>query len=121
MKKFIVVLVLLLAVSTVSVFAQSIEGKWLDANYDAVWEISASLTGVNVRLFDSTNGSLIYDFAGMIQNRSFANEGINPVLSFDCADTERSYKFVSNLPGTNLTMEIRRVDQPLYTVDMRKQ
>ena len=125
MKKIIVVLVLLFAMSTVTVFAQSIEGKWLDSNWDAVWEISASLsaTGVNmnVRILDSKNGNLIYNFVNNTQNRSLTMDGINPVLTFSCADTGRSYRFVSNLPGTNLTMIITRSNQPDYTVNMPKQ
>ena len=120
MKKLIVVLVLLLAASTVTVFAQSIDGKWLDSNWDAVWEISASITGVNVRLL-GTNGNLIYNFSGMMQDREFSNEGLNAVLSFKCDDVGRSYRFVTNLPGSNLTMVIKRPNEPDYTVNMPKQ
>jgi len=125
MKKVVVVLVLLFAASTVTVFAQSIDGKWLDSNWNAVWEISASLSvsgvNMNVRLLDSKDGSLIYNFANMTQNRSLTMEGLNAVLSFDCAATGRSYRFSSNLPGTNLTMLIKRTNQPDYTVNMAKQ
>ena len=124
MKKVVVVLVLLFAASTVTVFAQSIEGKWLDSNWSAVWEISASLsvTGVNmnVRIL-GTDGSVIYNFANNTQNRSLTMDGLNPVLAFDCADTGKSYRFSSNLPGTNLTLLIKRANEPDYTVNMAKQ
>jgi len=119
MKKFIVVLVLLLAAT--AVYAQQINlgdfpvGKWLDHNYDAIWEFSSN----NIKLH-GTDGRLVYDFSGMVQDFRVFLDGLNPGISFACADTERSYRFVIQL-NTNLKMEIERQNEPLYTVDMRKQ
>ena len=127
MKKVIVVLVLLFALSTVTVFAQSIEGKWLDSNWNATWEISATLSvsgvNLNIRLLDSRNGSLIYSFsANNTQNRTLATEGTNIVLSFGCTDTGRTYRFIKPAAlSTNLTMEIKRTNQPDYSVNMAMQ
>ena len=36
-------------------------GKWLDANWDALWVFFAD---GSVKLYDSRNGDLIYDFNG---------------------------------------------------------
>ena len=121
MKKLIVILVLLFAVSTVTVFAQSISipaanvGKWLDPNWDAIWDLSTN----NIRILD-LDGSVIYNFSGMIQNWGVSMDGINPVVSFACQDVGKSYRFTFLLNG-NWRMEITRPNEPLYTVELLKQ
>jgi hypothetical protein len=121
MKKLIVVLVLLFAATVV--FGQAIQlgdfpvGKWLDANYDAVWEFSSN----NIRVLDSNTGEVYYDFAGMTQNFRVGVAGIQPTIQFGCSDAGRTYAFRALLPGNNLTMEIEREGLPKYTVTLTKQ
>jgi len=122
MKKLIVVLVLLFALSAVTVFAQSSilgafpAGKWLDSNYDAVWEFAAT----GIRILD-LNGNVLYSFTGLtISDLSAFMEGINPGLAFSYAAAGRSYRFAVLLSG-NLRMEITRPNLPVYTVELRKQ
>jgi hypothetical protein len=122
MKKFIVVLVLLFAATVV--FGQSINlgsfpvGKWLDANFDAVWEFSAN----NIRILDSNTGEVYCSFSGLtIQNFKVTTSGMQPVISFDCPETERSYSFKADLPRTGLILEIDRAGLAKYTVNMPKQ
>jgi hypothetical protein len=118
MKKLIVVLILLFAATTV--FAQvqipaANVGKWLDPNYDAVWDFATN----GVRILNPA-GAVLYDFAGKITNFNVTVDGINPVISFRCDDAGRSYRFTWLFSG-NWTMEITRPDEPLYTVELRKQ
>jgi hypothetical protein len=122
MKKLIIVLVLLLAAT--AVFGQSIKlgtfpvGKWLDPNYDAVWEFTSS----NIRILSSTDGSVLWDFNGKtIQGFKVSMEGLQPVISFSCPEAERSYSFKASLPSTDVVMSIERSDQPKYSITMKKQ
>ena len=122
MKKVIVVLVLLFALSTVTVFAQSSilgafpAGKWLDPNYDAVWEFAAT----GIRILD-LNGSVLYSFTGLtVSDLSAFMDGLNPGISFSYAAAGRSYRFAVQLDG-NLRMQITRPNLPLYEVILRKQ
>ncbi|MCL2266456.1 MAG: hypothetical protein FWC17_01660 [Treponema sp.] len=122
MKKLIVVLVLLFALSTVTVFAQSLDlgafpsGRWLDSNYDAVWEFAAT----GIRILD-LNGNVLYSFSKLtVRDLSAFLEGLNPGISFNYEDAGRSYRFAVLFSG-NLRMEITRPNQALYTVELRKQ
>ena len=121
MKKIIAVLVILLAAS--AVFADPIQlgtfpvGRWLDTNYDAVWDFSSS----NIRILDA-NGTVLYDFSTKtVQNFRVFMEGLQPGISFSCPEAERSYRFIATLPSTNVVLEIERQDQPKYSVTMRRQ
>ena len=121
MKKYVLVLVLLFAAA--ALFGQSINlgtfpvGRWLDHNYDAVWDFSST----NIRIL-STSGAVLYDFAGRtIQNFRVTMDGIQPVISFSCPDAGRTYRFKANLPSTDVTMEIDRAGLPTYSVTMRRQ
>jgi hypothetical protein len=122
MKKFIVVLVLLFAATVV--FAQPIQlgtfpvGKWLDPNYDAIWEFSSN----NIKILSSTDGSVLYDFSTKtIQNFKVVVDAGQPGIQFTCPDAGRSYTFKATLPNTNVAMDIERDDQPKYNLTMRKQ
>lgn len=78
-------------------------GTWEDRNWNADWVFSVD----KIELKDSTTGELIFDFGGKMENFKIlpSTEGIT--LSFDCAETERSYKFTkSSLSNTNIVMEI---------------
>ena len=124
MKKLIIVLVLLLAAT--ALFGQIKLGafpsaKWLDSNkelqYEAVWEFSPS----NIRILN-TDGSVAWDFAGKtIQDFKVNVDGLNSVITFSCPEAERSYSFKTNLPSSDVTMEITRSGLPKYTVKMPKQ
>jgi hypothetical protein len=121
MKKLIIVLVLLLAAT--ALFAQSVElgafpvGKWLDANYDAIWEFSSN----NIRILDSKTGDVAWDFSGKIQDFKVIADGRQTGVSFGCSDAGRVYYFKTALPGTDLVMDIDRDGKPKYTVTMKKQ
>jgi hypothetical protein len=136
MKKLIIVLVLLLAAT--ALFGQSAlqsavanaagnqrinlgnfpAGKWLDSNYDAIWELSSN----NIRILDSSSGSVFWDYSDLtIQGFKVTTEGLNPVISFTCPEAGRAYSFKANLSDASLTMTIERNDQPKYTVTMKKQ
>jgi len=122
MKKLIIVLVLLF-VATVA-FGQTIKlgtfpiGKWLDPNFDAVWEFSSN----NIRILSSTDGSVLYDFSSKtLQSFKVFVDGVQPGISFSCPDSERTYYFKASLPSTNVVMDIERSDKPKYTVTMKKQ
>jgi len=122
MKKLIIVLVLMLAAT--ALFGQSIKlgtfpvGKWLDPNFDTVWEFTSS----NIRILSSTDGSVLYDFSGKtIQNFKVFVDGTQPGISFTCPESGRSYSFKASLPKTDVVMEIERSDQPKYSLTMKKQ
>jgi len=121
MKKLIIVLVLLFAAA--ALFGQSIKiggfpaGKWLDANYDAIWEFSAN----GIRILDSKTGDVAWDFAGKtIKDFNGFTEGRTIGLSFSCPDAERTYTFKAGTSG-DVVMEIDRDGKPKYTVTMKKQ
>jgi hypothetical protein len=121
MKKLIAVFIVLLAAS--SLFASPIQlgtfpvGKWLDSNYDAVWDFASD----NIRILD-TDGKVLYDFRGKtIQDFKVFMEGTQPGISFTCPDTERSYRFLKPLTGSDVVMEMTRSGMAKYSVTMKKQ
>jgi len=119
MKKFIVVLVLLFAATVV--FGQDMgkfpAGKWLDPNWDAIWEFS----GGGVKILDSKTGDLHYNFAGQMKDLKASLSGIKPVVTFYCADTEKTYSFTFNPSNNDVELNIDRVGKPKYTVTMKQQ
>jgi len=123
MKKLIIVLVLLFAAA--ALFGQSIKigafpaGKWLDANYDAIWEFSAN----GIRILDSKTGDVAWDFAGKtIQGFDVNLEGRQIGIKFTCPDAGRSYSFKTPSNGEgDIVMDIERDGLPKYTVTMKKQ
>ena len=105
MKKIILLSIVLLFVSF-AVFSQAINlgdfpvGKWLDKNYDAIWEFSSD----NIRILDA-EGGVYYDFSG----KTIRNFGIKASLQgielkFTCVESGRDYKFLK--PPTNLDLEM---------------
>jgi len=120
MKKIIVILIILLTAAT-ALSADPIYlgnfplGKWLDANYNAVWDFTAS----NIRIL-SPNGKVLYDFSDKtIQDFKVFMEGTNPAISFTCPEAGRSYKFVKPLISDEMSMRINRPNRPEYAVEMR--
>jgi len=122
MKKLIIVLVLLLAAT--ALFAQSIKigafpaEKWLDDRYDAVWEFTAN----NIRILSSTDGSVLWDFAGKTINdfKVIMDSNGQPGITFSCTEADRSYSFKPRVNG-DLTMEIERPNLPKDTKVIKKQ
>jgi len=122
MKKLVVLLVVFFAVMSLS--ADPIQlgtfpvGKWLDSNWDAVWEFSSD----NIRILGK-DGSVLFNFAGKsIQNFKVFLEGVQPGISFNCPEAGRSYRFLKAAGiNTDVIMEIDRPDLPKYSVTMKKQ
>jgi hypothetical protein len=121
MKKIFVILIILLAVGTLS--ADPIHlgnfpvGQWLDANYNAVWDFTSN----NIRIL-SLNGTVLYDFSDKtIQNFNVFMEGTEPAISFTCPEAGRSYKFMKPVFNDDLTMQINRPHRPEYLITMKKQ
>ena len=80
-------------------------GKWLDANWDALWVFFAD---GSVKLYDSRNGDLIYDFTGKTKDMKLEPAGTGLKLSFRCDETERFYTFGKALEGTDMELDIDR-------------
>ena len=121
MKKLIVVLIFLLAAS--ALFADPIQlgnfpvGKWLDPNYDAVWDFTSG----NIRIL-SPSGAVLYDFSTKtVNNFKVFLEGTQPGISFTCPEAGRSYRFLKPLTNTDVVLEIERSGQAKYSVNMKKQ
>lgn len=87
-------------------------GKWLDPNYDAVWEFSLE----NIRILDPA-GNLYYDFSRATVEDFDVSAGTNGiVLSFSCVETGKSYTFTKPVSmGTSIILEI----DPPWNVDYR--
>lgn len=119
MKRLLLLTVLLFAAALV--FAQNVDtsglprGKWVDHNYDAVWELGAD----NIRILD-LNGNLLYDFRNRISDFKIEPIATGVSFSFRCDDADRSYKFIKGVTDLDLEMEIMRDWRPdLYTVRMK--
>jgi hypothetical protein len=80
-------------------------GKWLDANWDALWVFFAD---GSVKLYDSKSGDLIYDFNGKTKDLKLEPAGTGLKLSFRCDETERFYTFEKALEGTDMELDIDR-------------
>lgn len=106
MKKFLVVLAFLLVASTF-VTAESIDlgkfpkGKWLDSNWNAVWEFGAD----SIRLLD-TAGNVLFDFKDKITNFKVDVGVSEATISFTCKETERKYVFTKGVANLDLVMSI---------------
>jgi len=121
MKKAIVLLLVLFA--AVTVYADPIQlgtfpvGKWLDSNYDAVWDFSSN----NIRILD-TSGKVLYDFSTKtVQDFKVFMEGTQPGISFTCPEAGRSYRFLKPMTNSDVVLEIERSGLPKYSVNMKKQ
>jgi len=128
MKKLIIVLVLLLAAT--ALFGQAIKlgtfpsAKWLDAppkgeyDYQAVWEFSPN----NIKVSDVKTGETFDFSANTVKDFKVTDEGgVQTGISFSCVETGKSYFFKTNLPNTDITMEITRSDGTKYNATMKKQ
>ena len=120
MKKFLLLSLMILAAG-VLVYAQNVDtsslpkGKWVDHNYDAVWELSSD----NIRILD-TAGKVLYDFRDKNGDFKIEPDMTGVSFSFTCKDAGRKYKFTKGMTDLDLTMEILRDWRPdLYTVKMK--
>lgn len=93
------------------------KGKWLDANWNAVWEFGTD----SIRLLD-TNGAVIFDFADKTTDFNVDVSLTQAKISFTCAEAERKYVFSKGIKDLDLVMEIDPdwTDQN-YTVTMKMQ
>ncbi|MCK5153656.1 MAG: hypothetical protein KAQ93_04795 [Spirochaetales bacterium] len=119
MKKILLILLILTA-ATVMVHSEGIElgdfpiGKWLDANWDAVWEFETN----NIRIL-STDGSVHYDFDGKTIKDWKVRPGTKGlVLSFYCKETGKKYEFTKPLTNLNLLMKIDTDTGNSYSVEL---
>lgn len=107
MKKLLVVLVLLLVAGFV--FADNVDlsklpkGKWLDANWDAVWEIGAN----SIRILD-LNGKEVFNFNNLISDFEYGASLTEARFSFRCDEAGRNYVFRKGLTDLDLVLEIQR-------------
>lgn len=122
MKRIIIIMSLLL-IAVGFVAAEGINlgsfplGKWLDPNYDAVWEFTTD----NIRIL-STDGEVYYDFGEKtVRDFKVAVEAGKPVMSFSCDESRRSYKFTKPISNMNIILEIDAPWQSDYRVEMKKQ
>ncbi len=120
MKKFLLIFILLVVASTM-VWSGGLDlgnfplGKWLDARWNAVWEFRSG----NIRIFDSTNNELVYDFEGKtIENFSVKPSLKGIVLSFYCKETGKNYKFTKPATNLNLILEIDTDTGNYYKVEL---
>lgn len=119
MKK-VLIIILILTVVTVMVHSEGIElgdfpiGKWLDANWDAVWEFDSN----NIRIL-STDGSVHYNFDGKTIEDWKVRPGTKGlVLSFYCKETGKKYEFTKPLTNLNLLMDIDTDTGNHYEVEL---
>lgn len=120
MKKLTVLLVLVAGLAA-ALSAQDLsklpKGKWLDANWNGVWEFGAD----SIRLL-GTDGAVIFDFKDKMKDFKL-DAGLAEVkLSFSCEETGRNYRFVKATTDLDLSMEIDRAwtNEP-YSVKMKFQ
>ena len=110
-------------VALVPAFSQGMDlgtfplGRWLDANYDAVWEFTSG----NIRIV-APDGTVYFDF-GKVEVRDFkVGAGTDgPFITFSCDATGKSYKLSKPLSKSSVILEIQRPSLPLYRVEMPKQ
>ncbi|MCR5062789.1 MAG: hypothetical protein K6A89_05835 [Treponema sp.] len=82
-------------------------GVWHDAKWDADWEFATN------SIVLKKDGKVVYDFTNTAENFK-ASAGLNGVIvTFDCSETGRSYKFVKPISlDADLEMTIDRNDVP---------
>lgn len=111
MKKIIAIL-LVLGLTVAAVCAEDAfpTGKWLDSNWNGIWEFGIDST---LKLWD-TDGNLIYNFTqDKIKDFKLtpdASKGL--ILSFSCPETERSYQFIKPL---TLSADLELIVNPTWT------
>ncbi|MCK5736986.1 MAG: hypothetical protein KAH21_10930 [Spirochaetaceae bacterium] len=121
MKKWFIVFILSLTVLSFAA-AEEIDlgefpvGEWLDAEFDALWTFSSD----NIQLF-RTDGTLVYDFKGEVEDFNIKGTMSGIELSFSCTETNRAYKFIKGVTNTNLKLVIDTVSGVHYEKEMKMQ
>ncbi len=90
-------------------------GKWLDANYDAIWSFSSG----NIQLFKE--GELIFDFKDKMEGFDIAGSANGVTLKFRTAETARSYEFVKGVTNRDMTLIIDKDNGVHYETLMKMQ
>ena len=119
-KKILVLCLLTAAVFTVSAGdfnpGEFVIGKWIDSNYDAVWEF----TGDNIRILTLDESDVYYDFKDKtIEDFTIGVKDKMPSLSFFCRETGKEYTFKKPLTGKDLVLEIIPPSKNFYSVKMK--
>ncbi|MBP5520122.1 MAG: hypothetical protein J6X84_06035 [Treponema sp.] len=87
-----------------------IKGTWQDKNWDADWTFAAD---GKIILKKSSNGEEIFTFTeDNIQNFKVKADTKGVSISFDCKETERSYKFTK---GVSLNSDLDMHIDPKWT------
>ena len=82
-------------VSAFSLDLGDVKGTWKDSNWDANWTFSAE---GKIVLTKASSGEEVFTFTDAnIQNFKLTPSTSGVSISFDCKDTERSYKFTKPL------------------------
>jgi len=121
MKKMFVVLALCFTIAAFAA-AEGIDlgtfpaGEWLDDNYDALWTFTAD----NIQLY-RTDGTLVYDFRGEIEDFDLKVTVSGLELSFSCIGTARSYRFIKGVTDKDLKLVIDTDGGDHYEKDMPMQ
>lgn len=122
MKKLVLAVAILLCAAG-PLFADGINlknfpvGKWLDPNYDAVWEFTSN----NIRIL-SPDGEVHFDFSEQgVKDFSVGMESGKPVMSFKSEAARRSYKITKPVTNMNIILEIDAPWNRNYKVEMKKQ
>ena len=77
------------------------KGKWMDKNWNAIWEFGAD----NIRLLD-TNGSEIFNFKDKISDFKIDIGVSEAKISFTSTEAERKYVFTKGVTDLDLVMNI---------------
>ncbi len=106
MKRFLAILAFVCIGSALG-FAEDIDlgkfpkGKWLDPNWNAVWEFGAN----SIRLLD-TSGNVVFDFKDKITDFKVDVGASEARISFTCKEAERKYVFTKGVTDLDLVMKI---------------
>jgi len=89
-----------------------IKGTWKDSNWDANWTFSGD---GKIVLKKASSGEEVFTFTDSnVQNFKLNTAASGVSISFDCKDTNRSYKFTKGLTlSTDLDLHIN----PDWTAD----
>jgi len=121
MKKLVLVLVLLFAVTGAYLFAQAADfsslptGSWLDSNYNGTWTFSAA--GITIKC--NKTGSSTTFTPSNIQGLKAVMSGFTAGINFSSSATGKSYSFFPATDGTML-LRIDREGLEPYSVTMQK-